>query len=329
MDFVDSCGRLLGIAPPVFRDFSPKFFYYLHCISRELLPSPSVKKIMSKAEEGLSDQEWELVRERVGYYNKLSNVDVYLKELPLLADFRIPSKTRVYYFDTFEYSRYFPKQLRMKMVPGDVVRVPVLPSIVKSRPINGDNANSVLLNLDKHRHFRFVNDPIDFRDKKDILVGRAVVRQANRIRFYRQYFGHPLCDLGQINKDKNMQWVKPVMSIGHHLHHKFILSLEGNDVATNLKWVMSSNSIAVMPRPKFETWFMEGKLKPNYHYIEIKDDFSDLEAQLNHYIANPDEAEAIVRNAHAYISQFSNPLVEDVTSILVLDKYFKETGQKP
>ena len=146
---------------------------------------------MSKAEEGLSDQEWELVRERVGYYNKLSNVDVYLKELPLLADFRIPSKTRVYYFDTFEYSRYFPKQLRMKMVPGDVVRVPVLPSIVKSRPINGDNANSVLLNLDKHRHFRFVNDPIDFRDKKDILVGRAVVRQAHRIRFYRQYFGHP------------------------------------------------------------------------------------------------------------------------------------------
>ena len=126
-----------------------------------------------------------------------------------------------------------------------------------------------------------------------------------------------------------MQWVKPVMSIGHQLHHKFILSLEGNDVATNLKWVMSSNSIAVMPRPKFETWFMEGKLKPNYHYIEIKDDFSDLEAQLNHYIANPDEAEAIVRNAHAYISQFSNPLVEDVTSILVLDKYFKETAQKP
>lgn len=318
----------MGIAPPVFINFSPKFFYYLRCISRELAPIPSVKKIMAKAEEGLSEQQWKSVRERVDYYNKLSSVDVYLKELPLLADFRIPSKTRVYYFDTFEYSRYFRKHLRMNMVPGDVVRVPVLPSIVKSRPIQEDNANSVLLNLDKHRHFRFVNDSVDFKDKKNILIGRAVVRQEHRIRFYRQYFGHPMCDLGQINKDKNLEWIKPAMSIGDHLNYKFILSLEGNDVATNLKWVMSSNSIAVMPRPKFETWFMEGTLKPNYHYIEIKDDFSDLEEQLNYYIANPEEAEAIVRNAHAYISQFANPLVEDITSLLVLDKYFRETGQK-
>ena len=39
--------------------------------------------------------------------------------------------------------------------------------------------------------------------------------------------------------------------------HKFILCIEGNDVASNLKWVMSSNSVAVMPKPKFESWFME------------------------------------------------------------------------
>ncbi len=78
---------------------------------------------------------------------------------------------------------------------------------------------------------------------------------------------HPLCDL---------QDTYTGMSLYDHLHYRYIMALEGNDVATNLKWIMSSNSIAVMPRPTCETWFMEGRLIPNYHYIEIADDFHDL-----------------------------------------------------
>ena len=39
------------------------------------------------------------------------------------------------------------------------------------------------------------------------------------------------------------------LTIREHLDYKFIMALEGNDVASNLKWVMSSNSIAVMTRP--------------------------------------------------------------------------------
>ena len=29
-------------------------------------------------------------------------------------------------------------------------------------------------------------------------------------------------------------------------------------------------SIVIMPKPKYETWFMEGTLIPDYHYIFIK-----------------------------------------------------------
>ena len=36
---------------------------------------------------------------------------------------------------------------------------------------------------------------------------------------------------------------------------------------------------------------MEGKLRPDYHYIEVKEDFSDLEEKLNYYIAHPEEAQ--------------------------------------
>ena len=100
-------------------------------------------------------------------------------------------------------------------------------------------------------------------------------------------------------------------------------------MATNLKWIMSSNSIAVMPRPTFETWFMEGKLIPDFHYIEIKSDYSDLKERLKYYITHTAEAEAIIENAHQYFSQFQDKKRERLFSLLVLHKYFLMTGQEP
>ena len=38
------------------------------------------------------------------------------------------------------------------------------------------------------------------------------------------------------------EWMTPKKTIREHLDYKFIMALEGNDVASNLKWVMSSNS---------------------------------------------------------------------------------------
>ena len=68
-------------------------------------------------------------------------------------------------------------------------------------------------------------------------------------------------------------------------------------------------------------------LIPNYHFIEVKDDFSDLEERLAYYIAHPDEAEAIIRHAHEYVDQFRDKQREKLISLLVLDKYFRMTGQ--
>ena len=71
---------------------------------------------------------------------------------------------------------------------------------------------------------------------------------------------------------------------------------------------------------------MEGCLKPNYHYIEIKPDFSDLEERLTYYIAHPEQAEAIIAHAHAYVDQFRNQRRERLISLLVLKKYFDFTN---
>ena len=176
----------------------------------------------------------------------------------------------VYFFDTYEFTRWFDDRLLWDYVPGDNTTVPDRPCIGKSRPIAGDNANLVLLNLDKVRHFVFLKDDIPFRAKRDKAIFQLDINyKPHRRRFMERYFGSPICDAGIIapRPEYPSEWTKPRIGLYDHLSYKFILAIEGNDVATNLKWIMSSNSVAVMPRPTYETWFMEGRLVPDYHYI--------------------------------------------------------------
>jgi hypothetical protein len=112
------------------------------------------------------------------------------------------------------------------------------------------------------------------------------------------------------------------MSIYDQLRYRYILALEGNDVASNLKWVMSSNSVAVMPKPKMETWFMEGKLVAGYHYVEIADDYSDLPDKILYYEKHPEEAKEIVRHANEWCKPFVNKRRERLIEVMTLRKYF-------
>ena len=100
------------------------------------------------------------------------------------------------------------------------------------------------------------------------------------------------------------------------------MSLEGNDVATNLKWIMSSNSIAVSPPLTMETWYMEGTLQTDVHFIGIDEDYKNLEEKLQYYIDHDKEALEIINNAKEHRSQFNNKNIENLTSLLVLKKYF-------
>jgi len=302
--------------------------YYLKAILREFFPDFICRIQLKLRLKDQADFDILYIQRRVNYYNKLENCNHQLNLLPQLSEFRMPPKIRAYYFDSYEYTRFFSKNQRAAFLPGDITHVPDFPTIVKSRPIGSHNANSVILNLDKIRHFIFVSDKKPFAGKKDMLVGRGAVTQSHRKRFLEMYFNHPLCNIGQVNRDhQGDKYLVEKMTIDEQLEYKFILSLEGNDVATNLKWIMSSNSLAVMPQPKYETWFMEGTLVPNHHYVLIKDDYSDLEERLGYYIEHTEEALDIVRNANEYVNQFRNKKREDVISLLVLDKYFRETGQ--
>lgn len=305
-----------------------KILYYAINVVRSVIPTEFYGRQLERKFTALCKYDTIELMTRVNYYNKLEeNVQIGDSSvvLEVIKRFKNP---KAYYFDTFEYTRYFNQHFRLNFLFGDITYVANEPAIQKSRPIGNDNSNAVLLKLDKKRHFLFVNDYKKFKDKKNILIGRAVISQPHRIRFMKKYFGHPMCDLGQINKcGGNLDWLKPKISIFDHLEYKFILSLEGHDVATNLKWIMSSNSIAVMPKPKYETWFMEGRLVPDFHYIEINEDYSNLEEKLFYYINHPDMALDIIKNANSYVKQFLDGKKEELISLLVLQKYFQRTSQ--
>lgn len=294
-----------------------KLKYYVKNVLLDTIPR-SFFSIKPKKYEGLN------IEKRINYYNKLTS-NFNLTEPVTIEEFRVPKKLKTYYFDLISTLRFFSKNKKFNYVFGDVTKVPDEPSFVKSRPIHGDHKNSVILKLNKVRHFNFVNDTLDFKSKKNILIGRSQIssNQIQRIQFYEKYFGHPLCDLGAIRSPRvSATWSVPKLSIEEHLKYKFILAIEGNDVATNLKWIMSSNSIAVSPQLKYETWFMEGTLIPDYHFICIKDDYSDLEEKLHYYIENTDKALEIINNAHQYVNQFKNKKTEKTIALAVAKKYF-------
>jgi len=310
------------------RHYNSTFLYNVKNYFQYFIPDCFFAGSLNKNLQKIKDYNEETVMDRVNYYNKLSEAHVPDQRYIHLKDFRLSELNRfkptTHFFDTYRVARYFAKELSIALAFGDNTTNPPVPSIVKSRPLNTDNTNAVLLKLNALRHFMFVRDATGFEGKRNMLVGRAAVYYyENRYHFYQKFFGHPLCDLGQVQrKNANPQWVRPHMTIDEQLQYKFILALEGGDVSTNLKWIMSSNSLAVMTRPRYETWFMEGRLVADYHYVAINEDFSDLEEKLRYYIENTDAAHRIILNAHEWVRQFGDSGLEKLIGLLVLRKYF-------
>ena len=302
------------------------FSFYISNIGKSLIPKYfSQRKLNSllKNESKFSSKE---IKERLSHYitnhkGKLANDAIALK------DFKRPKRRTMYYYDLVQYTRFFKNHLKIKFKFGDVQENQETLTIVKSRPID-HSGNSVLMKLDSLRHYHFINDKVSFDKKLNKIVWRGVIHKENRRSLVKQFYKHPKCNIGNIPlREETSIWEKPFLSIEEQLQYKFILSIEGNDVATNLKWIMSSNSLCFMPTPKFETWYMEGKLIPNIHYVHIKDDYSDMLEKMEYYSNYKEEALSIIKNAQAWVARFQNEEFERFLSIKVLDSYFKSTKQ--
>ena len=317
---------------------NPKLLYYLRAYSRRLMPGGLLRSLRPRLLAEINSRpDRDEILSRADYYCKITPDTDFDREAFRQKSIEIGrqpmTRQKVYYIDSMEYGRYFSPGERWILEEADVNYALPLPSVTKSRPVRGGNANNVLLNLDKVRHFLFVKDKLAFRDKKPMVLFRGKVAQSDsafrdakesRVAFLRKWYGTPMVDAGAVDR-AFPEWHTHKLTIDEQLRYKFIMAIEGNDVASNLKWIMSSNSVAVMPRPTCETWFMEGTLIPNYHYIEIKSDFSDLEERLTYYLEHPEEAEQIIAHAHDYVARFRDKHREKLISLLVLSRYFDAT----
>lgn len=304
-----------------------RLFYHLKNVGFFFVPAGISCRKLPRLLARTTASDLALLQERVDYYFRL-NQPFALTDDAIPVRFNLFAKQRNYLMDLYEYTRCFDAGLRWNYLFGDTVEVPVRSTLVKSRPLGIDNHLAILFKLNKIRHFVFVKDQLPYRRKRNQLVWRGHAFQENRKQFLSRYFLHPSCDVGHAHKRKKVPtWQKNYLSLREQLNYKFVLSLEGNDVASNLKWIMSSQSLCFMTRPRHETWFMEGTLLPDHHYVLIRDDFADVEEKIDYYAANEDAAEEIIRNAQAHVARFKNRDQEDLVALMVLKKFAVLSGQ--
>lgn len=337
------------------------FCFNLKGISQMLLPKSifraNLANKIDKIFKKFDDKTLEHIASRVSYYHKINSPFTLhkptneCKEKTALGLFEphynqlcynnslslSKCYTTAYWYDSYALTKYFSNDLAWCYEFGDVNYYFTQPTISKTRPIhscfqnvNADCKadNSILLKLNTLRHFTFVKDKFTFKDKENKLVFRGACYGQNRHEFLRQYFSHPKCDLADTNKTSaNSPFFKPKLSKKNQMNYKFILSLEGNDVASNLKWIMNSNSLCIMPKPRFESWFMEANLEAGVHYAQLNDSYDNLDDLLEYYLSHEKEACEIINNAHNFVQMFKNKHIEEACNLLVLRKYFYLSGQ--
>lgn len=309
--------------------------YYLKAGFRDLLPDALFRhRLQGEMDTCRRLYDEQYIQDRVDYYCRLASPTPLGSNATEIGALTLRGNPSTYYYDSRELLQWFDPRLHWNYLFGDVRDIPPYPTLVKSRAVGVDNSNSVLLKLDRCRHYVYLRDRIPFERKTDRAIFRGQVgTRENRILFCQKFGDNPRVDLantlanGSIfaGRDKGA-FTKPRLSLYEHLHFRYIMALEGNDVASNLRWVMSSRSLAVMPQPTCETWFMEERLKPGEHYVEVAPDFSNLESQLDYYSSHPKEANEIADNANCYVSQFRDERRERYIGLLVMQKYFKMTN---
>jgi hypothetical protein len=116
---------------------------------------------------------------------------------------------------------------------------------------------------------------------------------------------------------------RPALGVAEQLEAKYLLSLEGNDISTGLKWMLASRSLELMPKPRYCSWLLETRLEPWVHFVPVRRDLGDLEARLAWCRSHPVEAEKIADAGRAYMEAFSDEAREARLRDALLDCYLR------
>ena len=221
------------------------------------------------------------------------------------------------------YPEYLKQLLKENKITNNVIfnirdyneNPKLLPILCKTRR---ENNNNILINFKRHRHMNLVETlvkkpDIPFNLKKNKIIWRGSTtgktsKIANRYTLVKKYYNHKEIDIGFcknkcINNNELVGMTRDIFSVKEKklyfknpmemielLQYKYLISVEGNEVASGLKWMLYSNSVVLMPKPRNFSWIMEDKLIPYFHYSWC--------------LNNNKKCEYISKNATNYMKQF-------------------------
>ena len=101
----------------------------------------------------------------------------------------------------------------------------------------------------------------------------------------------------------NLVLDKPSVGVTDMLKYKMLISIEGNDVATGLKWSLMSNSVVLMVPPFKSTFVLENLLEPWVHYVPLEPalDRESVEERVRWVLDHEYEARAIAARARTFM----------------------------
>ena len=168
----------------------------------------------------------------------------------------------------------------------------------------------------------FIEDDIPFYEKTNKLVWRGTNSgiykhsycKSSRYNLVKLYNTNSECDIGftNIHTPYIPKYIEEEYFNYNYIEKKellkqrCIISIEGNDRASNIYWALLSNSAVITTRSSTRSWFMEELLTPWVHYIPVKPDWSDLIEKWKWSCKYPEKTFKIAKNGQQFMKQFSN-----------------------
>lgn len=236
------------------------------------------------------------------------------------------------------------------LVPGDTRTSLGVPGFAKARNL-WQPGLAVLQPLRIERHFRPLDEvrrvDIPFEEKAPRLVWRGATTDAfartprrphlgsrafipqvmDRVDPARFDIGFSAVTVAPRRTERPVEelarYVRPPLSMAQQLACRYLLMLEGNDVASGLKWALGSNSVVLMPQPTVESWACESLLRPYVHFVPVRPDLSDLEAQVDWCDRNAAQCREIAQRGRRFVAQFRSEAAEDHLAREVVREYHR------
>jgi hypothetical protein len=210
-----------------------------------------------------------------------------------------------------------------------------MPVMVKGRSVA--EKNGMLLPFARERNWGHLlagqgGDTVRWEEKGDKLVWRGGQNGAGQRRDYVHILNDICgsdCDVKFAGPNAN-SWVTKPEHDGPHLRpnelvqYKWLLCIEGNEVATSLKWLMASSSVVVMPTPEKEGWLMEGLLVPYVHFVPFNDPH-EVASLVEWLVSHESEVKQIVKNANNWVNSIIEHFYDPVPQLMELNSAYLAT----